>query len=179
MPFAPSQSGAAALARAAALAQIAPATQATNTFKDIPVRGTLTGNRVFRGQLDVRNFRVVNDQLYAVGRLSGRILNADGDVLRRISDVRVRFPLTLNQPAVSAQGAGCDVLSLQLGPLHLDLLGLVIDLNRINLHITAEPGPGNLLGNLLCAVTGLLDPLGPLDVLANLLRSILFVVNRL
>jgi hypothetical protein len=54
--------------------------------------------------------------------------------------------------------------------LSLDLLGLQIDLSRIVLDITAQTGPGNLLGNLLCAVAGLLDdPSG----LARLLNQIL------
>jgi hypothetical protein len=33
-------------------------------------------------------------------------------------------------------------------------------------------GPGNLLGNLLCAVAGLLDGGGPGNLLNNLLRNI-------
>ena len=52
----------------------------------------------------------------------------------------------------------CDILSLTLGPLDLNLLGLRVQLNQVVLNITAEQGPGNLLGNLLCAVAGLLDP---------------------
>ena len=48
-------------------------------------------------------------------------------------------------------------MRLVLGPLDLNLLGLRIQLSRVVLNITAEPGPGNLLGNLLCAITGLLD----------------------
>jgi hypothetical protein len=63
-----------------------------------------------------------------------------------------------------------------LGPLHLDLLGLVVDLNQVVLNITAVPGAGNLLGNLLCAVTGLLDNPG---ALANLLNQILGILNGL
>jgi len=54
----------------------------------------------------------------------------------------------------------CPILDLTLGPLHLDLLGLVIDLNQVHLVITAVQGPGNLLGNLLCALAGLLNPSG-------------------
>ncbi len=59
---------------------------------------------------------------------------------------------------------GCDILHLNLGPLDLDLLGLEIDLAEVVLDIVAQPGAGNLLGNLLCAVAGLLDgsPLGGL-----------------
>jgi hypothetical protein len=52
----------------------------------------------------------------------------------------------------------CEVLDLVLGPINLNLLGLVVRTNRINVRIDAVPGPGNLLGNLLCAITGLLDP---------------------
>ena len=70
-------------------------------------------------------------------------------------------------------GGDCTILDLDLGPLHLDLLGLVIDLNEIQLDITAVPGAGNLLGNLLCAVAGLLDGSGPLNGLVTLLNRLL------
>ncbi len=52
----------------------------------------------------------------------------------------------------------CDILFLVIGPIHLDVLGLVINLSRIILDIDAVPGPGNLLGNLLCAIVNLLNP---------------------
>jgi hypothetical protein len=42
----------------------------------------------------------------------------------------------------------CAVLHLVLGPLHLELLGLVADLNQIVLDLTAVPG--TLLGNIFC-----------------------------
>jgi len=64
-----------------------------------------------------------------------------------------------------------------LGPLDLNLLGLEVHLNRVVLDIVAVPGAGNLLGNLLCAVAGLLDgtDLNLLErlKLANLLNRIL------
>ncbi|HKP12498.1 MAG TPA: hypothetical protein VJZ91_10325 [Blastocatellia bacterium] len=62
---------------------------------------------------------------------------------------------------------------MELGPLDLNLLGLVVHLDRIVLDITAQPGPGNLLGNLLCAVANLLNNNGPLAGIANLLNQIL------
>jgi hypothetical protein len=46
----------------------------------------------------------------------------------------------------------CQVLHLILGPLHLDLLGLVVDLNKIDLNITAIPG--TLLGDIFCQLAG-------------------------
>ena len=51
----------------------------------------------------------------------------------------------------TARSGSCQILDLRLGPLDLNLLGLVVHLDMVHLNITAEPGPGNLLGNLLCA----------------------------
>lgn len=51
----------------------------------------------------------------------------------------------------------CQVLDLTLGPLDLNLLGVMVHLNQVHLNITAQSGPGNLLGNLLCTVAHLLD----------------------
>jgi hypothetical protein len=51
----------------------------------------------------------------------------------------------------------CPILDLRVGAIHLDLLGLNVDTSDICLVIAAEEGSGNLLGNLLCGVTGLLD----------------------
>jgi hypothetical protein len=67
-------------------------------------------------------------------------------------------------------------LSLVLGPLNLNLLGLNITLNQVVLNITAIPGAGNLLGNLLCAVANLLNGgnlSGILNQLVTLLNQIL------
>ncbi len=44
----------------------------------------------------------------------------------------------------------CTVLHLLLGPVDLNLLGLIVHLDQVNLLVTAEAGPNNLLGNLLC-----------------------------
>ena len=69
------------------------------------------------------------------------------------------------QPGIAQ--ATCAILHLDLGPLSLDVLGLQVNLSRIVLDITAQPGAGNLLGNLLCAVAGLLDNPGGLAKLLN------------
>jgi hypothetical protein len=76
------------------------------------------------------------------------------------------------------QGPGsCEILDLVLGPLDLDLLGLVVHLDQVHLNITAERGPGNLLGNLLCALAGALDANAPADQIANLLNQILAILR--
>jgi hypothetical protein len=75
----------------------------------------------------------------------------------------------------TAPARTCSILNLTLGPLDLNLLGLVIHLNQVHLTIDAQSGPGNLLGNLLCAVAHLLDgnPLG------NVLNQIVGLLNRI
>jgi hypothetical protein len=67
--------------------------------------------------------------------------------------------LPANGTARSAAVASCQVLKLILGPLHLDLLGLVVDLygkthaNPVIVTINAQPSKG-LLGQLLCGLAG-------------------------
>lgn len=52
----------------------------------------------------------------------------------------------------------CTVLDLVLGPLDLNLLGLMVHLNRVQLRITADPN-GGILGSLLCGLAGGPGPL--------------------
>jgi hypothetical protein len=69
--------------------------------------------------------------------------------------------------------ATCPILSLTLAPLNLNLLGLVVNIpNPIILNVAAVSGPGNLLGNLLCAVTNLLNNTGSGSGLTALLNHI-------
>lgn len=80
------------------------------------------------------------------------------EVVGRTVTQDVQIPLALD----GSPGAVCDILNLAVGPLHLEVLGLVVDLDDCNggpvtVDITAMPGEGKLLGNLLCAVAGLLD----------------------
>ncbi len=75
--------------------------------------------------------------------------------------------------------ATCQILTLDIGAIHLDLLGLVVDLAPVHLNITAQSGPGNLLGNLLCSIAGLLNPqTGLLNLLDNL-TNLLNLLNQL
>jgi hypothetical protein len=62
------------------------------------------------------------------------------------------FTVPLSPKTTTSQVAPCPVLNLVLGPLHLDLLGLVVDLNQVNLTITATPG-GGALGDLFCSLS--------------------------
>jgi len=77
-------------------------------------------------------------------------------------------PLTVGARPNAADPT-CPILDLTLGPIDLNLLGLEVKTSPICLSITAVPGSGNLLGNLLCGVANLLNggtPLG--DILGGL-----------
>ncbi|WP_213011737.1 hypothetical protein, partial [Paractinoplanes toevensis] len=114
--------------------------------------GTVTGS------FTPSEFAVQDDTIVATGVLHSVLTNADGTTAGE-TDTPVTLPLQL--PTGSSGDvstlAACNILHLVLGPLDLNLLGLHVHLNTVVLDITAISGPGNLLGNLLCAVAGLLD----------------------
>lgn len=127
---------------------------------------TLADGSTFAGTFTPTGFTTSNGQLSVTGLVTGAVTSTTGVVTQIV-------PQTVTTAVTGATTTGtCQILSLQLGPLHLDLLGLVVDLNQVNLNITAQSGPGNLLGNLLCAVANLLNG-GNLGGLATLLNSLL------
>jgi hypothetical protein len=128
----------------------------------------------YTGQVVVTDFANQGGTLIANG--TATVTNAAGEVGTQAFAV----PVTQATDDVVdvAQVAGtCEILNLVLGPLHLDLLGLVIDLNKVVLVITAVQGAGNLLGNLLCAIVGILDGPAPLGAIAGLLDRILRILG--
>ena len=142
-----------------------------------PVTGSFTnaaGTGTFTGSFRPQKFSLANGVLEATGRLTGTLTSADGTQLGRVNQV-VTLPVSTTANAASATNAPavCGILNLVLGPLNLNLLGLVVTLNQVHLTITAVPGAGNLLGNLLCAVANLLNGGGGLSALSALLNNIL------
>ena len=135
------------------------------------VTGTVQNGGTFAGTLNITRFASQNGQLVAVGTLSGTLTNALGVVIGTVTNVPVTLP-------VAASGS-CTILNLTLGPLDLNLLGLMVHLDTVHLTITAQQGPGNLLGNLLCAVANLLNGGGPLSGIAALLNRILGILAGL
>ena len=131
------------------------------------VTGTIANaGGTFTGTFNIIRFAVQNGNLVAVGNLSGTLVDSLGNIIGTVTNQVISL-------LVSPGTATCEILDLHLGPLDLTLLGLMVHLDQVNLNITAEQGPGNLLGNLLCAVAHLLDGGGPLTGLAGLLNNIL------
>lgn len=122
------------------------------------------------GTFTIDRFAQQNGGLVAIGTFTGTVTNAAGATATGTQ------ALTL---PVSAAGTTCAILHLTLGPVDLDLLGLMVHLNQVVLNIDANSAPGNLLGNLLCAVAHLLDGTGPLGGLSALLNQILAILQGL
>jgi hypothetical protein len=148
----------------------------------VPISGAESTGGTVAGTLLIKEFVRNGDGIDAIGTLTATVTNAG---VARTIVTQVAWPVDLansgSQTAAASgfaiQQAVCEILHLELGPLNLDLLGLVVDLNQVVLDITAVPGAGNLLGNLLCAVVGLLDGGGALTQITNLLNQILGILG--
>lgn len=153
-----------------------------NPLENIPITGTIENGGSFTGTASVVSFaqNATTGQLEANALLSGVLKDASGHVLGRVANEYVTLPATLTSSAAGADqpAATCSILHLTLGPLDLNLLGLVVHLNRVVLDITAVSGPGNLLGNLLCAIAHLLDG-GPLSQVVDLLNRVIDLLGTL
>jgi hypothetical protein len=146
--------------------QVATAQTPTPNLNAIPITGAIGSLYSFAGTFNLDRFANQSGQLVAIGTLTGTLTNLTTGVTQAVNQV-VQLPVT------SATGS-CEILDLTLGPINLDLLGLVVTTNAIHVNITAQQGPGKLLGNLLCAVANLLNNSNsPLGALAGLLNRIL------
>lgn len=170
-----------------------PTASALRTPEPSALSGTVTGtlqdgSGTVDGIVNIEKFAKRKGKLVAVGRFTGTITDAQGKV--RAGSKRITMPVA-TAPVAGADRAGsrvaaaavtsCQVLDLVLGPLDLNLLGVKVHLDTVKLNVTAEGGPGNLLGNLVCAVAGLLDGTtglnGILTKLVGLLNQLLGVLG--
>jgi hypothetical protein len=132
-----------------------------------------TGAAAAAGTLDLRFVltKVVaqGKQLIAQGEVVGTVKTASGTrVVRKAFSAPVRSLTRATQGTRSTQAATriCDILNLNLAPLRLELLGLIIELDRVVLTIRAN-SRGGLLGSLLCGLAG------PASAQANRLNNAL------
>jgi hypothetical protein len=141
-------------------AQDADGTQQRFLLIGVPVSGALSDGGTFEGTMSITGFGVDEaGQLVAEGLLRGTATMADGSV-REIRFQRFQNVGLTPSPGAAVEGEEqrCRILLLDIRPIFLDLLGLEVSLSRVTLDITAVRGESRLLGNLLCAIAGLLDP---------------------
>jgi hypothetical protein len=118
-----------------------------------------------------------NGKTYDLTATVSRFVNAHGTLMAVTTVTGTEngntiTPITQQVPVIGAHDP-CTILDLTLGPLHLDVLGLVVDLNQVHLTITGQTGNGQLLGNLLCGLANALNGSGGAGGLANILNQLL------
>ncbi|WP_432559425.1 hypothetical protein [Granulicoccus sp. GXG6511] len=151
----------------------------SSVYYPLAFTGTDQNGNAVQGTITKLRTYVQNGKLMA----TGSVVTADPATGQQVTapfttavkDVRVTGS---SMAAARAEiPSGCTVLNLELAPLQLDLLGLVVTLpNPLVVDITAVPGAGNLLGNLLCSVAGILDGGG---LLSGAINGISALLNRL
>ena len=184
---------------------VANAQDAARLTQVVPMSGTVTkGSNAFKGKqftgtYTIERFIAKGGKLYSVGTAKGKLGS------KKVTKKNVRLPAAVANASAPAQaraaqvppvppvpalplpplpaGNACPILALDLGPINLPILGLVVRTNQIQLRIDAVQGPGNLLGNLLCGITGILNPGGalagtPLGQLSQILNALLALSPR-
>lgn len=160
--------------------------QAQRAAKAAPLSAPVTGSftdaagkqGVFAGTFTPTRFASSHRQVIAIGTLTGTLTDAAGTSLGTVTKT-ISSPLATGHGTNALAAASCQILDLRIQPIDLNLLGLVVHLDTVHLIITAQSGPGNLLGNLLCAVAGLLNSGGLGATLSALLNQILAILNGL
>ena len=135
------------------------------------LQGTDALGNVLNAVFTVQSFAAQGNQLVATGVVNGTITSATGTVTQ-VTNQSATVP-------VSGITASCPILSLTLGPLNLNILGLDITLNQVVLNIVAIPGNGNLLGNLLCDVANLLNGTNLAGILNTLVTDLNLILSKL
>ena len=140
------------------------AAQGTSTklAKTVKMTGKAKNGKKFTGTYTIQRFATKGGKVYAVGKVKGRLKGKSvtkRNVFAPVSIARQGAQASQVPPApIPPSPNACQILRLDVGPIFLDLLGLRVRTLPINALIEGVRGPGNLLGNLLCAITGILDP---------------------
>src|SRR5262249_55488693 len=98
----------------------------------VPITGTAKKGGKFTGKYTIERFVARGGKIYAVGTLTGKLRG------KRVTKDNVRLPASLADGSARASqvplpplppGNACSILSLDLGPVNLNLLGLVVRTN--------------------------------------------------
>jgi hypothetical protein len=145
------------------------------------VTGTLTDSQ---GIVTATGLQTVSLPVTLASGPAGPIASANpSQADRPVTFTKASFDRSAQTPFIAearnapAAQLSCQILRLSIGTIDLNLLGLTVHLNPILLIINAVPGPGNLLGNLLCAIVNLLNGGGPLSQIVFLLNQLLALLG--
>ncbi len=117
----------------------------------VPAAPVFSAAQVAHAAADPSNITITGVNLTNLQVVNG-ILQATGTVTGTLAGAPFTTGATLALTPVTNSATTCAVLSLDLQPIHISLLGLHVDTSAICLDVTATEG-GGLLGNLLCSIS--------------------------
>jgi hypothetical protein len=145
-----------------------------NLLESIPVTGTLSNGPKFNGLLHISDLRINSTDFQLL--ISGQLRSSPGNnLIENFTNVLAELVIGTSGPAgpgpvgpnPNPPQAVCDILILSIDATHLNLLGLDVNIDPIRLDVTAQAGPGKVLGNLLCDLANLLNELSGLPDLID------------
>jgi hypothetical protein len=144
----------------------------------VAIVGHGAGGGSFAGTLSIQKFAVRDDQLVAIGIISGTATGAMGFTMGTTLTGPLALPVKVEPQApglgilrsqVVAQQA-CDVLNIEIQPITIDVLGLQVTTLPVGINVTADGTGTNVLGHLVCTILATVgNVLGLVDLLNALL----------
>jgi hypothetical protein len=111
--------------------------------------GTVTGDGALYGVLTITGLALTaTGHLGATGTLAGTA---------GPQAIQATWTAVATHFSQGERSGICAQLLLDLAPVSLEGLGLTVELERLTLDLTAQHGPDALLGQMLCALTYLLE----------------------
>src|SRR5947208_43558 len=98
----------------------------TSTSLQVPIIGTTSAGGTFQGTAAITSFAGSGNNVVAVGTISG-VVNGTQSVVSTFTAPVTLPSATAAAPAADA-AAACQILNLMLGPVNLNVLGLVISI---------------------------------------------------
>ena len=92
----------------------------------------------FVGTLSIQKFDIQNNKVVAIGNLTGQVTGA---IVGTVQNLLVTIPV------IDANADACEILHLELGPIDLNLLGLVVHVDRIRYGGSVTTRSIELVGN--------------------------------
>jgi len=137
--------------------------------------GTLTVSLMDPSSTSARTI-ITQVALPVAGAGGGAASAAAGIALPQGSVARFASRTIALQAEPPASGQACETLSLTLEAIQLDLLGIPVQLDQVNVDFTVVPGTGARLGGLLCDVNSVMQSAGPVER-TNVLNSLLDTIG--
>jgi len=159
------------------------ATAQASSAVRLPVSGTFAGGGQFTGVVTINRFEQEGNDIVAVGFVSGTLTRGSKTLGTALAG-EVTWSVTIKSSTTTAgihatsalapNQTSCPVLSISLGANDINLLGADVSLGAIPLNIGGESGTP--LGDLVCAINGLL---GNVAGVVNLLNNLLGLLTGL